>query len=87
MKMSKKKMYVVYDSKSESYGLPMFFQSKGVAIRNFTDEVSRPDSLIAKHPEDFTLFELGDYSESTGVFVIHPVKVSVGLACEFKKEV
>lgn len=71
------KVYAVYDSALEAFTQPSFFPGKGVAFRAFQDEVNRPDSKIAKHPEHYTLFELGTFDDVKGVFVSHTAPVVV----------
>lgn len=80
------KMFTVFDSKAEAYLPPFFMNSKGVAIRSFSDTVNDPSSQFNKHPADFTLFELGEYNEQDATFKIHTAKISLGSANEFKKE-
>lgn len=80
------KIYSIYDSKSESYGQPIYLKAKGEALRSFVDEANRTDSLICQHPKDFTLFELGEWDQSTAKFEIHKTPISMGVAIEFKKE-
>jgi hypothetical protein len=57
----------VYDRASELYGRPMFVPSIGAAIRSFTDEVNRnnADNQLFNHPDDFDLYELGEYDDQT----------------------
>ena len=79
------KIYTVYDSKLEAYMQPFFMQSKGQAVRAFTDSVNDPSTQFNKHPEDFTLFELGEYDDSTGKVSNLPTPNSLGVALEYKK--
>lgn len=62
------KIFVVFDSKSEGYGIPFFQRTTGEALRGFTEAVNDPQkqSAVAKYPQDFTLFELGEYDELLG---------------------
>ena len=61
----------VYDRQSAAYMTPMFFATTGQAIRSFADEVNRKDeSLITRHPEDFSMHELGSFDPSDGRFVL-----------------
>ena len=62
----------IRDSAADAYGRPFFLPSVGVAIRSFTDEVNRSseDNQIYQHPEDFDLFELGEFDDNTGRFVL-----------------
>ena len=62
----------VKDSAAEAFGRPMYLQSIGVAIRSFTDEVNREDkdNQLFNHPDDFDLYELGVFDDSTGMYQI-----------------
>lgn len=58
-------MVTVYDRAAETYGRPMFVPAIGTAIRSFTDEVNRndPNNQLYNHPDDFDLYELGEYDD------------------------
>lgn len=60
----------VRDNVANIFGTPNFVQSKGSAIRAFSDEVNRPDENNAfyKHPSDFELFFLGTYDDEQAIF-------------------
>lgn len=75
------KLFTVRDTKSDSYGMPFCSQATGAAMRGFADEVNndREGNVLAKHPEDFILFELGSFDERTGEITLHDAKKS--LAC------
>jgi hypothetical protein len=79
------KVYSVYDSKAEAYLSPMYFQSKGQAVRSFTEVANDKTSAIGKYPEDFTLFEIGDFNDSTCKFFLYDTPYSLGVALEFTK--
>lgn len=53
----------IYDKATEAYMRPSTFQSKGQAIRMFIDEANREGSEIGRHPEDFSLFHIGNYTD------------------------
>ncbi len=82
------KQYIiaVFDSKAEIFNQPMFLKAKGEAIRAFSDEVNRKDSPMNNHPEDYTLFEIGQYNVETGLIVPLKTPTSLGLATEYLKE-
>lgn len=66
-------IFAVRDIKTDSFGTPMFLQTKGHAIRSFADEVNRKDenNILNKHPEDFELYHLGHWDTQTGEFQTH----------------
>lgn len=56
----------VRDSAVDAFMQPFFVHHTGAAVRGFQDEVNRKDSPFAAHPEDYVLFELGAFDDSTG---------------------
>lgn len=79
------KVFSVYDSKVEAYLQPFFQRSRGEALRNFIAAVNDPQTMFNKHPEDYTLFEIGEFSEEKGEIRSNEVKTSLGVAIEFVK--
>ena len=71
----------IRDSAADAYGRPFFLPSVGVAIRSFTDEVNRSaeDNQIYQQPEDFDLFELGEFDDATGKFALLDVPKQLAL--------
>jgi len=71
----------VRDRTADVFGQPFFVARIGQAIRSFSDEVNSPssDSAIAKHPEDFDLYELGAFDDETATFECFvPRQVAIG---------
>lgn len=62
----------VFDRAAQAFGRPVYTNSKGLAVRSFTDEVNRPDreNQMNTHPEDFDLFLLGTFDDSNGLYVL-----------------
>lgn len=60
------KVFGVYDLKAAAYGQPLFFLTKGIALRAFSDACCNPKSVFAEHPGDYVLHELGTYDEASG---------------------
>lgn len=78
------KIYSVFDSKTGVYSHPILRVTRGSALRDFSDEVSNPQSPYAKHPADFTFYELGEYDDNLGYVLNHDPKVSLGTALELQ---
>lgn len=76
------KIFSVFDSKTASYCAPFFLKARGEAIRSFADTAQGKDTLISTHPEDFTLFELGEYDDSCAKFTLYDTPLSLGVAIE-----
>lgn len=60
----------VHDSALDAFSRPFFTPTTAAAVRSFTDEVNRgsSDNPLHVHPEDYTLYEVAKWDESTGVF-------------------
>lgn len=63
-------MKVIVALKDKVSGLfmqPFFVPAVGVAYRTLQDEAARDkDFVVAKHPDDFALYQLGTFEEETG---------------------
>ncbi|QXP08546.1 MAG: nonstructural protein [Arizlama microvirus] len=65
-------LFCTYDRASESYSPPFAAPHSGVAIRGFTDAINAANgSDLAKHPDDFDLFEIGYFDSNTGYVTPH----------------
>ncbi len=72
------KICSIYDGKAEAYSQPMFFQSTGQAVRSFSDIVNDREHAIGQHPEDYTLFVLGEWNERNGEITLETAPVALG---------
>lgn len=80
------KIFCVYDSKGKHYGkTPFFADNSADAIRSFESVVNDKSTMIGQHPEDFTLFECGEWDLLRGIAIMLDTKVSLGLGNEFIK--
>lgn len=77
------KIISVYDSKAGIFNQPMYFISTAEAVRSFIDQVNTKDSAIQKHPEDYTLFLIGEFNLETGELIKQNTPVSLGLAQDY----
>ena len=80
-----KKACSIYDAKAEAWLTPMFFQAVGQAYRSFEDVVNSEDSEFYKHPEDYTLFLIGDWDERSGQFTVHEAPVPLAKGVDVKQ--
>lgn len=72
------KAYSIYDKVANAYNKPFYCLNDGMAIRIFSEVVNDGKSEICSHPEDYSLFYVGDFSEQTGVIEVAkdcPVRV------------
>lgn len=63
------KAFTIRDSKGEVYNVPFFQKSHGEAERNFRELVNDKQSMPSKYPEDFDLYWIGDYDDTTGKLI------------------
>jgi hypothetical protein len=78
------KLYSVYDSVAETWLKPFPMRNKGEAIRGFTQAVNDPQTNLYQHPEDYTLFEIGEWDDEKGVILMYDAKLSCGVAIEYR---
>lgn len=76
------KMYSVYDSKVQSYERPWIAPNKGSALRAVLDVFKDPNHPFTKWPADFTIFEIGEWDETTGTMIPYQTKVNCGVMIE-----
>lgn len=62
----------VYDSAAQAFNRPFFVPAVGMALRSFSDEVNRQaeDNPMNRHPDDYELFQLGEFDDASGRFTL-----------------
>lgn len=80
----KHKMFVIYDSKANAYMQPWFLTQNGMALRAFSDCVNDKDHNFGRHPEDYTLFDIGEFDDANADIKSTAPK-SLGNGIEFVK--
>ena len=80
-----KKVFTVFDEKSEAYLQPFFMDTIGQATRAITDCCNDPNHAFNRHTSDYTLFLLGEFDDLTGQFITDQKK-SLGCLIEFKTQ-
>lgn len=72
----------VRDRALDAFGTPIFVPHVQLAIRSFTDQINKEGTEFNAHPEDYDLYQLGEYEERTGLVVGQtPRQVAVGKDC------
>lgn len=80
--MNEMEAFCVYDSAAELYLEPFFAPTIEVAIRGFREAVMKEGHQFNKFPADYTLFHIGSFSGSTGMFTVGTPH-SLGVALTF----
>lgn len=76
--------FCIHDSKAEAFITPFFQPTQALALRLFSDAANDPSSMICKHSEDYTLFELGTFNSLSGMTTFHASPKSIALAATLK---
>jgi len=63
----KVQLYAIFDTATGVYEKPFFGQSDGEVKRSFMDIANDADHPIGKHPEDYSLYRLGNFDDNTGM--------------------
>ncbi len=77
------KIFTVYDTKVEAYLQPFYMQSTGAALRAFEDSTNKQEHHFNQHPEDYVLFEIGEFNDATATISMYEAKKSLGTAIEY----
>lgn len=65
--MAKQFLYSVRDNKTAAYHRPFCSEHKNLAVRSFRTAVNDAGTELNKYPEDFELFEVGEFEVETGM--------------------
>ena len=63
-------VFTVRDTKAGAYLNPFFMPNEQVAIRSMDHCLRDPNHGFALSPEDYALYILGEYDDSTGKFTL-----------------
>ena len=56
-------IYATFDSCAKVYGKPFFGRSDGESLRSFSDIAADTQHPIGQHPEHYSLWRLGTFSD------------------------
>lgn len=72
--MAKLSAFSIRDEKALVFGPPFYNVNRGVAMRQVAEAVKGDaSSTMAKYPDDFTLFHVGFWDDTQGVFESSPI--------------
>ncbi len=76
----KHNIFTIYDSKAKAYLTPFFLHQDGMALRVFADCINDATHQFGKHPEDYTLFNIGSWSDDKAKFLTNnPISIATGI--------
>lgn len=74
--------YTIFDVASGTYMRPFFAPADGQAVRGFKDIATDRTHEVGKHPEDYTLYRVGAFNDTTGKLEGEELeKLMTGLEC------
>lgn len=79
-------VYSVKDTKTAIYNQPFFGHNDEVAKRIFGININDTNSLISTYPEEYALYKVGEYDDTTGRFKQETEHMLVSEAYSLKKE-
>lgn len=79
------KIYVVYDSAAKIFNKPFFMINDESAIRSIK-VAAQEETTIARFPEDYTLFRLGDYDDENAQVNLATAPIRIGSVLELIKD-
>lgn len=82
----KYEMLSIYDSKARAFLTPFFTVNLQTGARSFSDVANDPGSVVARNPEDFTLYHLGSWDDNNGQYEQFAQPINLGMALNFRKE-
>lgn len=85
----KHQTFAVWDAAAAAYLPPFHLPRNEIAMRAFRDCVNDPNHQFAQHSEDYRLFHLGEFDDTTGVFTANargPTVLTTALAVKGARE-
>ncbi|WNK14626.1 MAG: nonstructural protein [Microvirus sp.] len=67
----KLRIFSIYDKKVEAFNIP-FFAHENVGKRHYLALLKDPASAVAMFPDDYQLFEVGEWDDAQCEITMHP---------------
>lgn len=61
-------IFAIKDRATNAFMQPFFAPTIGAAVRAFVDGMNDDNTPMAKHPDDYDLWHLGDFDDQVGHF-------------------
>lgn len=78
-----KKVYSVYDKKAMFFSSPIIVDFPVQAERALQQEASNPNSQLHQYPDDFAMYQIGEFDESRGTLIPLDVPLHFHEVAEF----
>lgn len=80
------KIFSIHDAKANAFLSPFFAVTPGLAERSVIDSVNDPQHPFARYTADYTLFEIGEYDDATGIITPLPAPHVVANLVQYKQQ-
>lgn len=77
-------VFSIFDNAAKVYNKPFFLKNRYEAVRMFGDLVRDEQSMLSKHPQDFSLFHVGSFDDESAELINLKVPDRVMLASDVK---
>ena len=75
-------IFTIYDNIAKAYQNPIYSLNQGAAVRIFSEAINDESTYLAKSPQDFILYYIGEYEEQSGCITSDiPRKIIHGNEC------
>ena len=86
------RLYSIYDSKAEQFSPPQVYHNDMLALRAFEGLVNDDKMLINTYPEDFSIYYLGNISDTDGRYYLESsdesrVPILLGRALDYVQDI
>lgn len=65
-------LFSIHDQALQAYMPPWTAPARGVAHRMFQDELQNAQGNMSKHPDDYTLYHIGEYDDTNALITQNP---------------
>lgn len=73
------KTFAIFDSCAHAFLPPFNLPRSEMAQRAFADCINSKSHQFSEHPEDYVLFQIGTFDDTTGIFNnLEPVNINLG---------
>ncbi len=72
------RIFTCFDNKAQAYLPPFFMPAAGLAVRAFGELVNDTSHSFGKHPEDYSLWEIGTFNDANAEILHHQNFINLG---------
>lgn len=72
----KLQIFSVLDTAAQIFSQPFYMHNEATALRVVKNCVNNPEHNYSLNPEDYNLYHMGEFDDTTGTITNNPVKVT-----------